>query len=126
MVGGRLGHPGRPAGLQAQQLRHPPHRQLCGQRSEESGLDWSGGREGVLGRREEGGKGGPPVAAERREGPELTYMHHLGCTHTTLTFDDSMVKVSVRHVLRYSGVLAADCTAPQAVLPEMQQVALQF
>ena len=76
MVGGRLGHPGRPAGLEAQQLRHPPHRQLCGQRSEESGLDWSGGREGVLGRREEGGprrevRGGPPVAAERREGLSL-------------------------------------------------------
>ena len=75
MVGGRLGHPGRPAGLEAQQLRHPPHRQLCGQRSEESGLDWSGGR-GVLGRREEGGprrgvRGGPPVAAEGERGLSL-------------------------------------------------------
>ena len=47
MVGRRLGHPaGRPR-LDAQQLAHPPHhRQLCGQQSEESGLDWSRGGEG--------------------------------------------------------------------------------
>ena len=53
-VVGRRRHPG----LDAQQLAHPPHRQLCGQRSEESGLDWSGGgREGGV-REEEGVRGG--------------------------------------------------------------------